>query len=389
MSCSSSSSPSPGPSEHDSIDPLDINDSDKKQFEENLKRGAEDDSDTCTKKPKLEVNESNESTELDESIESEEKDETSDESALTEDAEADEAPEPEEQKEEDESDTKSDKDAAQSDQEAEDLSEPSKEPNKKEKKKEKEQNERKVQNLRKNIKDVIDDSQLDETTLAAQRQESERLARLQEQQRLVRENQRQMAAEKFANKTQLKVLSLLQGDPLAPSASSDLDFNDPIMEKLNLGSSISLPPAAKEALQSIQSLISTDDNIPDSDGDSDDDVVMHIPAKPKPVVIDSSSSDSDDCIILSDEEEEEVEDDDEGNSGEHTNDVYNQKDAEGRVVVNMGHNENEENIYVAPQIARIIKPHQIGGVRFLFDNIIESANLFDKSAGFGCLLAHR
>lgn len=55
--------------------------------------------------------------------------------------------------------------------------------------------ERKVQNLRKNIKDVIDESQLDATTLAAQRQESERLARVQEQQRLIREAQRQLAAE--------------------------------------------------------------------------------------------------------------------------------------------------------------------------------------------------
>lgn len=63
-------------------------------------------------------------------------------------------------------------------------------------------------------------------------------------------------------------------------------------------------------------------------------------------------------------------------------------DAEGRVVVNIGHSEKENNIYVAPQIARIIKPHQIGGVRFLFDNIVESIQLFSNSSGFGCILAH-
>lgn len=150
-------------------------------------------------------------------------------------------------------------------------------------------------------------------------------------------------------------------------------------------------PTAKAALQSLQSLISTNDIIPDSDADSDDDVVIQpdeTQDKSKAVVVDSSS-DSDDCIILSDEEEEEVgEDEDENNSGEHTNDTYNQRDAEGRVVVNIGHGENEAKIYVAPQIARIIKPHQIGGVRFLFDNIIESIDLFDKSSGFGCILAH-
>ena len=251
--------------------------------------------------------------------------------------------------------------------------------------------ERKVQNLRKNIKDVLDDSQLDATTLAAQRQESERLARVQEQQRQIREAQRQIAAERQSNITQQKVLSLLQCES-SDSSSSALELDDPILQKLSLSSAVSITPAAKEALQSIHSLISTDETIPDSDEDdnSDDDVVLQpdeTPDKSKAVVVDSSS-DSDDCVILEDADEEEDIDDDENNCGEHTNDHYNQPDAEGRVVVNVGHDESESNIYIAPQIARIIKPHQIGGVRFLFDNIIESINLFDKSAGFGCILAH-
>lgn len=259
------------------------------------------------------------------------------------------------------------------------------------KKDKKDQQERKVQNLRKNIKDVLDESHLDATTLAAQRQESERLARVQEQQRLIREAQRQMAAEKQANKTQQKVLSLLQGESSDPHASSTIDLDDPILEKFTLGSAVSITPAAKTALQSIQSLISTEDSIPDSSESDDDDVVIQPDEsldKSKAVVVDSSS-DSDDCIILSDEEDaEDAEEDDENNSGEHTNDVYNQKDSEGRVVVNVGHGEKESNIFIAPQIARVIKPHQIGGVRFLFDNIIESIELFDKSTGFGCILAH-
>lgn len=259
-------------------------------------------------------------------------------------------------------------------------------------KKDKKEQERKVQNLRKNIKDVLDDTQLDATTLAAQRQESERLARVQEQQRQIRETQRQIVAEKQANKTQQRVLSLLQGESTDPPSSA-IDLNDPILEKFTLSSSINITPAAKAALQSIQSLISTDDQIPDSDetddDDDDDDVIIQPDEsldKSKAVVVDSSS-DSDDCIILSDEEDD-AEEDDENNSGEHTNDVYNQRDIEGRVVINVGHGEHESNIYVAPQIARIIKPHQIGGVRFLFDNIIESLELFDKSTGFGCILAH-
>lgn len=42
-------------------------------------------------------------------------------------------------------------------------------------------------NMRRNIREVMDETQLDEATLAAQRQEMERLRRVQEQQRIIRE----------------------------------------------------------------------------------------------------------------------------------------------------------------------------------------------------------
>lgn len=58
--------------------------------------------------------------------------------------------------------------------------------------------------MRKNIREVMDETKLDESTLAAQRQEVERLRRVQEQQRLIRDLQRQ------AN--QDRVMSLLQGN---------------------------------------------------------------------------------------------------------------------------------------------------------------------------------
>lgn len=46
---------------------------------------------------------------------------------------------------------------------------------------------KKTANMRRNIREVMDETQLDEATLAAQRQEIERLRRLQEQQRIMRE----------------------------------------------------------------------------------------------------------------------------------------------------------------------------------------------------------
>lgn len=61
-------------------------------------------------------------------------------------------------------------------------------------------------------------------------------------------------------------------------------------------------------------------------------------------------------------EDENEPDDDPTNSGMHTNDAFNQPDAQGRVLVNVGHPEEEPDIFVAPQISRVIKPHQIGKI---------------------------
>jgi len=101
-------------------------------------------------------------------------------------------------------------------------------------------------------------------------------------------------------------------------------------------------------------------------------------------------SSDDDCILISgdEEEEEEIADDDSNNSGMHTNDAYNLPDESGRVLVNVGHPGDDPDIFLAPQIARVIKPHQIGGVRFLYDNVVESLERFNSSKGFGCILAH-
>jgi RAD54-like protein 2 len=76
------------------------------------------------------------------------------------------------------------------------------------------------------------------------------------------------------------------------------------------------------------------------------------------------------------------------NCGSHTDDSLNTLDSEGRVLVNVAHPPDEPDIYLAPQIARAVKPHQIGGIRFLYDNVIESIERSNNSAGFGCILSH-
>ncbi|XP_012681482.2 helicase ARIP4-like isoform X2 [Clupea harengus] len=118
-------------------------------------------------------------------------------------------------------------------------------------------------------------------------------------------------------------------------------------------------------------------------------------------VIELSSSE-DDTLHTSrratdeEEEEEEEEDDEEEEEevgpeescGAHANDNLNQPDAKGRVLVNVNHPADESNIYLSPQLARVVKPHQIGGIRFLYDNLVESVERYKSSSGFGCILAH-
>ncbi|CAK1553583.1 unnamed protein product [Leptosia nina] len=252
-------------------------------------------------------------------------------------------------------------------------------------------------NVRRNIREVMDEKNLDASTLTAQRQESERLARVQEQQRIIREVQRQIAINR-QNKIHQKTLSLLQGGSsiLKKSTSGQkLNLPNTVLVKLPSGEikKTSVKPGQLEVTKvpkpaTSASALAQRLSKPDQKGEKKE--VVEIVDSSSGEESSSSSSDSDDCIMLSDSEvppSPEAEDDP-GNSGLHVNDAYNIPDEQGRVQINIGHPENEEDIFLAPQIARVIKPHQIGGVRFLFDNIIESTERFSTSTGFGCILAH-
>ncbi|KAG0423324.1 hypothetical protein HPB47_000893 [Ixodes persulcatus] len=98
--------------------------------------------------------------------------------------------------------------------------------------------------------------------------------------------------------------------------------------------------------------------------------------------------DDDVVMVVSDEGEEEEKAEELGSDGSHVNDALNQPDPLGRVLVNVGHPPEDPDVFLAPQLAPLVKPHQIGGIRFLFDNVVESVGRFDTSSGFGCILAH-
>ena len=78
-------------------------------------------------------------------------------------------------------------------------------------------------------------------------------------------------------------------------------------------------------------------------------------------VIDISSSEEENDVMITGEgeEEEDEEEEDPENSGSHVNDAMNQPDIEGRVLVNVGHPNEEPDIFLAPQMAKAVKPHQV------------------------------
>ena len=98
----------------------------------------------------------------------------------------------------------------------------------------------------------------------------------------------------------------------------------------------------------------------------------------------------DDCLILSESEYQQEEACKKKTiRGIHMNDGLNCPDQNGQVLVNVNHPTEDPDIYLPPFMAKNIKPHQIGGIRFIYDNIVESlSRVQNKQSGFGCILAH-
>jgi SNF2 family DNA or RNA helicase len=115
--------------------------------------------------------------------------------------------------------------------------------------------------------------------------------------------------------------------------------------------------------------------------DDDDDIIIE----------EVESNNNDDCVIISESEHQQEEQFSKKRMlrGLHMNDDLNVPDQNGQVLVNVNHPPDDVDIYLNPFISRNIKSHQIGGIRFMYDNIVESSTrIKDKSVGFGCILAH-
>lgn len=74
------------------------------------------------------------------------------------------------------------------------------------------------------------------------------------------------------------------------------------------------------------------------------------------------SSGDEDALQISSESADEDPDAAHGteeSSGAHINDALNMPDGQGRVLVNINHPAEEKDIFLAPQLARAVKPHQV------------------------------
>uniref|UniRef100_A0A3P9LQ92 RAD54 like 2 n=1 Tax=Oryzias latipes TaxID=8090 RepID=A0A3P9LQ92_ORYLA len=188
--------------------------------------------------------------------------------------------------------------------------------------------------MRKNIRKLLQEDQLEAGTKAAQQEEMERRKRLEQQRK------------DFPTLT-----------PAVPDAQLAL-----------LGDVSHLVPAIL-GQQDVICLDSSGEEDEKEEPNSGDEDTLQI----------SSESAEDDADGVPGSEE---------SSGAHINDALNLPDAQGRVLVNINHPAEEKDIFLAPQLARAVKPHQIGGIRFLYDNLIESLERYKTSSGFGCILAH-
>lgn len=76
---------------------------------------------------------------------------------------------------------------------------------------------------------------------------------------------------------------------------------------------------------------------------------------------DAEDEDSDGVMVVPSDEDEDDDQDSEdlNNAGAHIDDTVNLPDPDGRVKVNIGHPADDPDIYLAPQIAQAIRPHQV------------------------------
>ena len=227
---------------------------------------------------------------------------------------------------------------------------------------------KKISNLRK----IYTEEKLNEATLRALNEEQERMQRLNVQPHL------------------LPPLDQLDDQQGGQFKNEMIDFNLATIEPNFMLQSDLAVSSESSANSSSQSIYVIEDDEPketkkpkeidlvELDDDDDDKEVRE-------------EEDDDDCRIISESEhQQEVQ----AVSkrllrGIHMNDELNKPDMNGQVLINVNHPSEDADVNLLPYLAKNVKTHQIGGIRFMYDNIVESlTRIQNKTSGFGCILAH-
>ncbi|XP_014670971.1 PREDICTED: helicase ARIP4-like [Priapulus caudatus] len=299
--------------------------------------------------------------------------------------------------------------------------------------------ERKNVHERKNIRKLLDESKLEHATMAAQQEEMDRKRRLAEVQKSLHAAQEQQQQqllwlpledgtmdnqlEEESDKETVQETEASQQEeenkdlPVEDSESMPLDKQP--QNELQVPDAPAIKPRKELPAKPVVTMAKHDDVVclsSDSEEDSfpsnwrtalaqdmeeaaepeeKDNELIELTSSDdeekkkerKKEVVKTEDEDSDVVLITSDNSDQ-ADEDDVANSGSHVNDASNQPDSQGRVLVNVGHPPDEPDIFLAPQLNKAVKPHQIGGIRFLYDNLVESLTRCKTSNGFGCILAH-
>ncbi|CAF3293445.1 unnamed protein product [Rotaria sp. Silwood2] len=217
--------------------------------------------------------------------------------------------------------------------------------------------------MRRNIRTLLTNDKLHDGTLTALKAEQDRLKRLEE----IKQSLQTVYTHQPTNYNQISALT--KSNEQECIVLDDDDDND-----------------------------NNNDDDNDDDDDDDEDQTTNLLLKPK---IDSEENisnkettdhneDSNDSDVQYVESDTEIVNDKLTQKLQrlHLDDRVNIPDENGDILVNINHPNGDPNLYVPKHLCPILKPHQIGGIRFMYDNIVESLQHFQTTGGLGCILAH-
>lgn len=197
---------------------------------------------------------------------------------------------------------------------------------------------------RKHIRRILREDELTDVTISAQKEERERLRRL--------ELQRSLAAASAISAT-VKNSKSVENSNTSSCARQSSPVSVDIRQKKDTDCHIIVIDDSDDEDESLSSL-SSSTNCSHSQSNTNGDLIEIISSDSELENDESDDDDDDDCsnVLRSGFDYD--------NSGLHVDDTLNQVDSQGRVLVNVNHPPDEEDIFLATQVAKVIKPHQVG-----------------------------